>query len=79
MHRIVSGYSQWLQETQIPKLMLTFNPGVIIKAEEAGWIAANFPNLTEVHIGDGLHYVQEDRPHEIGEAIADWRSQLRQK
>ncbi len=52
------------------------DPGVIIKAEEARWIAANFPSLTEVHIGDGLHYVQEDRPHEIGEAIADWRSQL---
>ena len=79
VHRIVDGYSQWLQETQLPKLLMTFDPGVIIKAEEARWIAANFPNLTEVHIGNGLHYVQEDRPHEIGEAIADWHSQLSQE
>ena len=34
VHRIVSGYSQWLQETQIPKLMLTSSPGVTIKVED---------------------------------------------
>ena len=25
-----------------------------------------------VDIGPGLHFVQEDRPHEIGEAIRAW-------
>jgi len=28
--------------------------------------------LTSVDIGPGLHFVQEDRPHEIGRAIRAW-------
>ena len=31
-----------------------------------GW-----PNLTELTV-KGIHFVQEDSPHEIGRAIADW-------
>ena len=31
VHRIVSEYSQWLQETPTPKLMLRPDPGLIIK------------------------------------------------
>ena len=34
-----------------------------------------FPNQTEVRVR-GLHYVQEDSPHEIGEALADWYRSL---
>jgi haloalkane dehalogenase len=29
-------------------------------------------NLTTVDVGPGLHFIQEDRPHEIGEAIGTW-------
>jgi len=25
-----------------------------------------------VPVGNGIHYLQEDHPHEIGAAIADW-------
>ena len=32
-----------------------------------GW-----PNQTEVTV-PGNHFLQEDSPHEIGEAIAEWR------
>jgi haloalkane dehalogenase len=30
-----------------------------------------WPNLTELTV-KGIHFVQEDSPHEIGGAIADW-------
>ena len=30
------------------------------------------PNLTTVYLGDGIHYLQEDHPHEIGDGIANW-------
>ena len=33
---------------------------------------ANFSNLETVDIGPGLHYLQEDNPHLIGEQIAEW-------
>jgi haloalkane dehalogenase len=33
-------------------------------------------NLKTVEIGPGAHFVQEDRPHEIGEAIAEWYKEL---
>jgi haloalkane dehalogenase len=34
-----------------------------------------FPSQTEVKV-KGLHYVQEDSPHEIGTALADWYTTL---
>ena len=29
-------------------------------------------NMKTVDIGPGMHFLPEDRPHEIGEAIAEW-------
>ena len=43
------------------------------------WCEANVKNLTAVDIGPGLHFVQEDRPHEIGEAIRNWYDGLTSK
>ena len=36
----------------------------------------NFSNLETVDIGPGLHYLQEDNPHLIGEQIAEWYARL---
>ena len=33
-------------------------------------------HLTSVDLGDGIHYLQEDHPHEIGDGIAKWYGQL---
>jgi len=33
--------------------------------------ARSWPNLTEVTV-KGSHFIQEDSPHEIGEAITNW-------
>jgi len=32
----------------------------------------NLKQLKAVHVGDGIHYLQEDHPQEIGAAIAEW-------
>lgn len=34
-----------------------------------------WPNQSEVTVA-GRHFLQEDSPHEIGRAIADWYAQL---
>ncbi|MFQ5879609.1 MAG: haloalkane dehalogenase, partial [Dehalococcoidia bacterium] len=69
---VVSAYSDWLQRTPKPKLLLYARPGAIIREPLLNWCQANLPNLKAVDIGSGVHFVQEDRPHEIGEAIAEW-------
>jgi len=30
------------------------------------------PNLKTAFVGSGLHYIQEDQPQKIGQAIAQW-------
>ncbi|KAL3920546.1 MAG: hypothetical protein SGILL_003211 [Bacillariaceae sp.] len=71
-HATVSAYHQWLQETKIPKLLLVADPGGLIHKEDADWMETHFPNLTRVDIGKGLHFIQEDCPHEIGESLSQW-------
>jgi len=39
----------------------------------------HLPNLEVVSLGRGLHYVQEDHPHAIGERLAEWVRRLAQR
>jgi haloalkane dehalogenase len=76
VHRIVSEYWAWLQETDIPKLMLVAKPGVIIKSDVADELEAALPAIERVDIGKGKHYVQEDQPDAISRALDDWLGRL---
>ncbi|MDO8616773.1 MAG: haloalkane dehalogenase [Dehalococcoidia bacterium] len=67
----VQQYSDWLKRSPLPKLLLWAQPGAIMR-NLVGWCQENFPNLTSVDIGPGVHFIQEDRPHEIGGATAKW-------
>ena len=49
---------------------------MLIPASEVGWIEKHFPNTASVHVGEGLHFIQEDQPHAIGRALAEWYQQL---
>lgn len=75
-HEIVAAYDAWLQKTEIPKLLFHADPGGLIPAELAQWCEANYPNLTRVELGAGIHYVQEDHPHTIGQRTAKWLAGL---
>lgn len=69
---IVSAYSQWLQKSDIPKLMFYAHPGALMQAPVVEWVRQNLSNLTSVDIGPGSHFVQEDSPHKIGSELAAW-------
>jgi len=71
-HDIISSYNQWLQTTEIPMLMIYATPGVIGHEMAVQWAEDNLMNLETVHIGPGIHFIQEDNPDAIGEAISDW-------
>lgn len=72
----IAAYAKWLEETDMPKLLLYVMPGGIIKEADLRWIKDHYANTEYVDLGAGMHYVQEDHPHKIGRAISDWYSRL---
>lgn len=64
---IVEDYSRWLAESGIPKLFVNAEPGVILTGAQREF-CREWRNQEEVTVR-GAHFVQEDSPREIGEAI----------
>jgi len=72
----VGAYNEWLQETEIPKLLVHASPGALLRADAVEWCRTHLPNLEILDIGTGIHFIQEDAPDEIGRGIADWYARL---
>ena len=70
---VLGENERWLATSDVPKLLLTFEPGVLITEPVARWCQGRFRNLTMRKIGPGAHFVQEDHPAEIGDAVKEWR------
>ncbi len=71
---IVQSYADWLSSSEIPKLFVNADPGTILIGGQREFCRA-WPNQTEVTVA-GRHFIQEDSPHEIGAAIAEWLGKL---
>jgi len=69
---VVKAYVERLTVSSIPKLMFTVAPGVVLPAPLADWCKTHLPRLETVHLGPGLHYVQEDHPAAIGSHLSRW-------
>jgi len=67
---IVNQYGEWLQKSEISKLFINADPGAIL-CGSARDFCRTWPNQVEVTV-PGIHFVQEDAPDQIGEAIASW-------
>ena len=65
---IVDDYSKWLAQSDVPKLFVNAEPGAILTGSQREF-CRTWPNQEEVTVR-GAHFVQEDSPHEIGEALA---------
>ena len=72
----VTAYNDWLQETEMPMLLLHGAPGALIPPPVVGWVTANIGNVEALDVGEAVHFIQEDHPHEIGRAIADWLGRI---
>ncbi|AOW93663.1 haloalkane dehalogenase [Rhodococcus sp. WMMA185] len=71
---IVQSYADWLSTSDVPKLFINADPGTILTGPQREF-ARSWPNQTETTVA-GTHFIQEDSPHEIGKAIAEWLPSL---
>ena len=70
VHAIVADYSMRLAGWDVPKLFVNADPGSILVGRPRE-VCRSWPNQTEVTV-PGIHFVQEDSPDPIGEALAGW-------
>src|SRR5215813_4689769 len=72
---IVAGYADWLATSGVPKLFVKAEPGAILAGGANLDFVRGWPAQTEVTVA-GVHFLQEDSPDEIGQAIAAWMGAL---
>ncbi len=65
-----AAYAEWLPTAPFPKLFVNADPGSVLTGPARDF-CRTWSNQTETTVA-GIHFVQEDSPHEIGEAIAGW-------
>ena len=61
---------------RVSLLLLHVTPGGLIRPPLVEMLKAGLKNLETVDIGKGIHFLQEDNPHGIDEAIAAWYRRL---
>lgn len=74
---VINDYSSWLAESDVPKLFINAEPGMIIPGRPLD-VIRSWPNLTETTVR-GVHFVQEDSPDEVGAAVAQFVRELRSR
>lgn len=61
-----------LAASSYPKLLFSGAPGALVAPEFAERFAGSLKPCVHVHLGPGLHFLQEDHPEAIGRSVAGW-------
>jgi len=67
---LVNEYATFMAGSELPKLFINAEPGSILVGPQREF-CRSWPNQQEVTV-KGLHFIQEDSPVEIGQAVANW-------
>jgi haloalkane dehalogenase len=67
VNTIAENYGKAMSQSSLPKLRIVGEPGAIGKGRSLAF-CRTWPNQTEVTV-KGVHFLQEDSPDEIGEAL----------
>ncbi len=67
---LANQYSTFMAGSDIPKLFINADPGSILVGAQREF-CRSWPNQQEVTV-NGTHFIQEDSPVEIGQAVASW-------
>ncbi|HXJ77122.1 MAG TPA: haloalkane dehalogenase [Candidatus Methylomirabilis sp.] len=65
---VADAYAGWLATSDMPKLFVNADPGTILTGAQREF-CRRWPNQREITV-TGSHFIQEDSPAEIGQAIA---------
>ena len=71
---IAQAYADWLAQSAVPKLLINADPGAILIGPQRDF-CRRWPNQREVTVR-GSHFIQEDSPDQIGQAVAEWHRTL---
>ena len=69
---LIARYSLWLQDSQLPKLMLYAIPGFITTIDTVQWASDHLPHLSQVCLEDVMHLPQESEPGLFSQAFVEW-------
>jgi haloalkane dehalogenase len=72
---VVERYGRWLATSTVPKLFVNADPGSILVGAQREF-CRTWPNQREITV-KGSHFVQEDSPDEIGQALARFLEDIR--
>lgn len=75
MVAIVEAYGKFMANSPMPKLFINADPGAITTGEVREF-CRTWPNQSEVSVA-GIHFIQEDSPAEIADAIRAWLLQVK--
>ena len=73
--RVAADNSRWLADSRIPKLFINAEPGAVLTGRQREF-CRTLRNQREV-IVKGIHFVPEDSPEQIGQALATFVRSLR--
>lgn len=62
----------WLTRSTLPRLLMWATPGAVISPEAARELQDAAPGLELGYVGEGLHFLPEDQPQNIANAISCW-------
>lgn len=65
----LDSFVDWLRTSDVPKTLLTFEPGFLLSPAIVEWARETIRNLEIAHAGPGIHYVQEEQPEAIAAAV----------
>jgi haloalkane dehalogenase len=72
---IIENYGKAMSQSSLPKLLIVGDPGAIIRGSSLEF-CRTWPNQTEITV-KGVHFLQEDSPHEIGKALQTFLKSVR--
>jgi haloalkane dehalogenase len=67
---IAEQYAEFMANSDMPKLFINADPGSILVGKMRNF-CRSWTNQMEITVA-GSHFIQEDSPHEIGEALSKW-------
>src|SRR5467141_4768995 len=73
--RVATDCGRLLADSRVPKLFINAEPGAVLTGRRREF-CRTWPNQTEVTV-EGIHFIQEDSPKKIGEALAAFVRSLR--